>query len=200
MYKVTCKKCRRLGQSVCGKENCAIKRKAYAPGQRGTKYKRTSEYGRQLLEKQKLKLLYGLREKQFRNYFNSALQRKGAAGDVLLSMLEQRLDNVVFRLGFASTRSQARQLVGHGHFTVNKRKVTIPSFSVKPGDVIGIREGSKNKKSFEDLGVTLKNYEPPVWLRLDKEKFEGTIVSTPSEEVTSDIPVEIASIVEYYSR
>lgn len=198
--KITCKTCRRLGQSICGKENCAIKRKSYPPGVHGKRYRRISEYGRQLMEKQKLKLLYGLREKQFRKYFNKASTKGGIVGHTLVSILEMRLDNIVFRLGLASTRRKARQLVSHGHFTVNNRKVTIPSYTPKPGDVIAIREKSRGKKSFEDLAIVLKNHQTPAWLKLDKDKFEGVVVSFPTEEVLKDIPVEIAQIVEYYSR
>lgn len=202
MYKITCKQCRRLGQSICGKENCAIRRKPYRPGQRSRKTRtRISEYGRQLIEKQKLRLLYGLREKQFRNYFTKAAQKKEGTGQALVSLLERRLDNVVFRLGFATTRSHARQMVGHGHFLVNKRKVSIPSYLVKKGDIIAIKESSLDeKKLFEDTRIKLKKYETPSWLELDKEKLEGKVISLPDSEVSQDIPVEITQVVEYYSR
>ena len=198
--KITCKKCRRLGQSVCGRDNCALHRKPNKPGVPSKRRTRISEYGRQLAEKQKLKLIYGLREKQFRNYFNKASKKRGQTGESLMFLLEARLDNVVFRLGLASTRRQARQLVSHGHFTVNGRKVNIPSYSVKQGDVIAIRSFSKDKKSFEDLAVTIKKYDPPVWLKLDRNKFEGEVIASPSKELVGDVPVEIAQIVEFYSR
>lgn len=200
MRSITCKKCRRLGQSVCGRENCAIKRKPYPPGIQPKRRTRVSEYGRQLLEKQKLKLLYGVQEKQFRNYFQKASAKRELTGPTLLVLLEQRLDNVIYRLGFGTTRRQARQLVSHGHFTVNDRKVTIPSYQVRPGDIIIPRQGSREIKIFDDLQLRLKKYEPPSWLKLDKEKLEGRVVAMPGGEALQDIPVEIAQIVEFYSR
>lgn len=198
--KITCKKCRRLGQSVCGRENCAIKRKPYPPGVHGKRRSRMSEYGRQFIEKQKLKLLYGVRENQFRNYFQKASAKQELTGPTLLALLEQRLDNVVYRLGFASTRRQARQMVSHGHFSVNGRKVTIPSYQVHLGDMIGLRQRNREVKLFDDLQIKLKKYEPPAWLELDKEKLEGKIAGIPSKEALIDVPVEVAQIVEFYSR
>jgi len=199
--RVTCKTCRRLGQSVCGRENCALKRKPYPPGVHGKKRRRRiSEYGKQLAEKQKLKFIYGLREKQFRNYFAKASKTRGLTGEMLLGLLERRLDNVVFRLGFASNRRQARQLVSHGHISVNDRRVTIPSFAVSPGDVIAIRERSRDKKVFEDLVVRTKNFEPPKWLELAKDTLTGTVKALPAGELLEGVPVEVAQIVEFYSR
>ena len=200
MYKITCKKCRRLGQTVCGRDNCAIKRKQSPPGQKGKRFRRVSEYGRQLAEKQKLKIIYGLREKQFRNYFKRSDKSHNPTGQILLSLLERRLDNVVYRLGLASTRSQAKQFVGHGHFTVNGRRVTIPSYAVKVGDIVEIRKGSEQKKIFEDHELKLKKYIPPTWIELDKEALKAKIVALPSEDKLADVPVDLAQIVEYYSR
>ncbi len=199
MKQLTCKKCRRLGQSVCGRSNCALRRKPYPPGVHGKSRSRISEYGRQLIEKQKLKLLYGVQEKQFSNYFERASRKRELTGPTLVSMLEKRLDNVVYRLGFSTSRRQARQLVSHGHFTVNGRRVTIPSYSVEVGDRIAIREGSKGIKVFGELALRLKKYEPPAWLRLDKDSFEGEIVGEPAAEAL-DVPVELGQIVEFYSR
>lgn len=159
-----------------------------------------SEYGRQLLEKQKLKLLYGVQEKQFRNYFQKASAKQEITGPTLLALLEQRLDNVVYRLGFATTRRQARQLVSHGHISVSGRKVNIPSYQVRAGEIIALREGSREIKVFDELPLRLKKYEPPAWLELDKEKIEGKVIARPSEEILQDIPVEVAQIVEFYSR
>ncbi len=198
--KLTCKKCRRLGQSVCGRDNCAIKRKPYPPGPRGKRRKRISEFGYQLIEKQKIKLIYGVREKQFRKYFAQASKKKGRTGQELLSLLERRLDNVVFRLGLATNRTQARQMVGHGHFKVNSRKITIPSYKVEVGDEITIREGSREKDIFKELDIRLKKYDTPVWLELNKKTFSGKMKAEPSKEDLADIPVEVAQVVEFYSR
>lgn len=199
--RITCKTCRRLGQSVCGRENCALKRKPYPPGVHGKgRRRRISEYGKQLAEKQKLKFIYGLREKQFRNYFAKAAKTRGLTGEMLVALLERRLDNVVFRLGFAATRRQARQLVSHGHISVNGRRTTIPSFQVKPGDTIAIREVSRDKKVFGDLAVTIKKHNPPAWLELNKDTFTSTVMSLPAGDELQGVPVEIAQIVEFYSR
>lgn len=200
MPRITCKTCRRLNQSVCGRENCALKRKPYPPGVHGKRRERKSEYGRQLAEKQKLKLIYGVRERQFQNYFTKASKTKGLTGEMLLGLLERRVDNVVFRLGFAATRRQARQLVSHGHITVNDRRVTIPSFGVSLGDVIAIRPGSRDRKIFEDLAVTIKKHNPPGWLELNKDTLTGLVKLSPSGDLVEGVPVEVAQIVEFYSR
>jgi small subunit ribosomal protein S4 len=200
MYGIRCKQCRRLGQSVCGRANCALKRRPYRPGVHGKDRQRVSEYGKQLIEKQKLKLLYGLRERQFQNYFKKASQKHGVTTELLLQFLEMRLDNVIYRLRWAPTRTAARQLVTHGHFAVNGRRVTVPSYSVKVGDAISIREGSGKKKVFEDLRTILKKYEPPAWITLDKEALTGSITALPSAEAVGDVPVQMGQIVEFYSR
>src|SRR3989344_6161784 len=166
----TCKTCRRLGMSVCGKANCAFKRKPYPPGIHGKTKKRRglSEFGTQLQEKQKLKLSYGLRERQFKNYLLSAIKQKAVnTADAVFYYLESRIDNLVFRMGLASTRAFARQLVSHGHILLNGKRVTIPSYRVKIGDEVTIREGSKSKGVFKDLNSLLKKYEPPAWISLD---------------------------------
>ena len=159
-----------------------------------------SEFGLQLIEKQKLKLLYGIRERQFQNYFAKASRQKGLTTEILLQLLETRLDNIVYRLGLAPTRAQARQLVTHGHFKVNGRRINVPSYSAKVGDKISIREGSAAKKVFGDLPTTLKKYEPAEWLSLEKETITGHVVSLPTAKVVSDVPVEVGQIVEFYSR
>lgn len=201
--KITCKVCRRLGFSVCAKAKCAFKRKPYAPGVhgRGSKRRRTlSEYGAQLKEKQKVKFLYGLREKPFKNLVLKASYVKG--GDTprrIIELLEGRLDNVVFRLGLVSSRRAARQLVGHRHIMVNSKIVTIPSYQVKTGESIRIRPKSESSALFRDLDLRLKKYESPSWLSLDKNKKEGRVVGRARpEEVNAGI--NLNAIIEFYSR
>lgn len=197
----TCKTCRGLGMSVCGRANCAFKRKPYPPGIHGKSKKRgLSEFGTQLQEKQKLKLSYGLRERQFKNYVLSAIKQKSMnTAEAMLYYLEARLDNLVFRMGFSPTRSGARQMVNHGHILVNGKRVTIPSYRVTIGDEISIREGSKQKGIFRDFNSILKKYEAPAWISLDKEKITGRVTGLPeSEHLKSTYNVN--AIVEYYSR
>lgn len=203
MQQPKCKISRRLGTSLFPKCAKVYSRRPYPPGQK--KKRRTtalSEYGRELQEKQKLRYLYNLKEKQFRNYVKDILSRGGRiqnAPTALIQLLERRLDNVVFRLGFAVSRQQARQMVSHGHFMVNKRKVTVPSYSVKIGDTISVRPRSHNKEIFRDIELKLAKYQPPAWLELDKKTLEAKVVGYPSfEEVMP--PVEIASVFEFYSR
>lgn len=175
-------------------------RRVGPPGQHGAKRKRAgSEFGVQLQEKQKVKRTYGLRERQFRKYFETASKSRGETSGMLARMLETRLDNIVFRLGFAGSRSQARQSVGHGHFTVNGRRVDIPSFQVKKGDIIAIREQSSSRKIFTDLRTILKKHEPPVWLSLDKEKLEGKVEKLPATD-EMEMPFNLQLITELYSK
>lgn len=175
-------------------------RRSYPPGMHGQKRRRAkSEYGTQLLEKQKVKWLYGILERQFRRYIQEAEKHTGVTGQMLVRRLEGRLDNVVYRLGLAVSRSAARQLVGHGHITINGRKVTVPSYQVRTQDVIGIRPGSRAKKIFGDTAQRLKPYAPPSWLTLDKENLEGTVTGLPTVEEAA-IPADIQKIVEFYSR
>lgn len=199
--RVTCKKCRRLGVSVCGREKCALKRKPYPPGEHGKSFRRGgSEYGIQLKEKQKVKFLYGLRERQFKNYVLSAVsQHKIPAGDQLVLSLESRLDNIVYRLGFAPTRAAARQMVNHGHIWVSGRRVNSPSFQLKVGDIVEIRTGSRQKGIFANLDFTMKKYNPPEWTDLNKSEFKGKVIAHPStQELVKSY--NINAIVEYYSR
>lgn len=200
-----CRICRKEGQKLflkgsrCYSDKCSIARRNYAPGEHGQKRKKLSEYGTQLREKQKTKSFYGVSEKQFRKYFKMASNKKGITGDNLLQILETRLDNVVYKLGYASSRPQARQLVNHGHFTVNGHKVDIPSYLVKTGDVIAIKE---NKKDTAILKENLEiNASRPVqdWLEKDVDHLSGKIIKMPTREDV-DIVVEEHLIVELYSK
>ncbi|MFR5683689.1 MAG: 30S ribosomal protein S4, partial [Clostridia bacterium] len=198
-----CRICRREGQKLflkgsrCYTDKCSISRRNYAPGQNGQKKKKLSEYGTQLREKQKTKSFYGVGEKQFRKYFEMASNKKGITGDNLLQILESRLDNVVYRLGFAASRAQARMLVTHGHFDVNGKKVNIPSYLVKAGDVISVRE---IKKDNGQKNVEVNASRPvPAWLEKEAEKLSGKVVSLASREDV-DLPVEEHLIVELYSK
>lgn len=159
--------------------------------------RRKSEYGVQLNEKQKVKFLYGLQEKQFRNTFDKATKRPGSAGENLLIMLESRFDNVVFRMGFAATRREARQLVNHGHFLVNGKKANIPSMELKPGDVVTVKEKSQSSPKFKELKDMV--ITTPQWIKINMDKLEGKIVAAPTRE-DIDLPIEEHYIVEFYSR
>lgn len=198
-----CRLCRREGQKLflkgerCYSSKCAIDRRNYAPGQHGQSRKKISEYGLQLREKQKAKRFYGLLETQFRNLFDKAAKRKGITGENLLIMLETRLDNVVFRMGFASSRKEARQLVTHGHFTLNGNKVDIPSLEVKAGDVIRVKEKSQNSPKFKE--VKEMAISVPSWMTVDVEKLEGKVVAIPRRE-DIDTPIAEHLIVELYSK
>ena len=200
-----CRICRREGDKLflkgdrCYSDKCAIARRAYAPGQHGQGRKKSSEYGTQLREKQKAKRYYGLLEGQFYHYFELAEKMSGVTGENLLKVLESRLDNVVYRAGFAMSRPEARQLVSHAHFTVNGKKVNIPSYRVKPGDVVAITEKSMGSDKFK--AVLEANASRPAlnWLSLDKAKGQVTIVNLP-ERSEIDLQVEEHLIVELYSK
>jgi len=200
-----CRLCRREGVKLylkgdrCYSDKCAIANKAYAPGQHGQSRKKVSEYGIQLREKQKVRRIYGVQEKQFRAYFAKAERQKGITGENLLRLLELRLDNVVYRLGMASSRIDARQLVRHGHFTVNGRKVNIPSFSVKVGQEIAVREGSKSSPKIQGIAAAIANHNAPAWLEVDKENLVGKVAALPGRE-DIDLPINEQLIVELYSR
>jgi small subunit ribosomal protein S4 len=183
----------------CFKEKCAFERRAYAPGQHGRRRSKVQGYGIQLREKQKAKRMYGVLERQFRGYFKKASRTKGITGESLLQMLERRLDNVVYRLGFASSRAMARQLVSHGHFNVDGRRVDIPSCQVKPGSVIALREKSRKNEAIKICLDTATGRGVPPWLELDPGQFKGTVRQLPTRE---DIPVPIQEqlIVELYSK
>lgn len=183
----------------CYTDKCALKRRNYPPGQHGQGRSKTSDYGVQLREKQKVKRLYGLLEKQFRSYFGRADRMKGVTGANLLSLLERRLDNVVYRLGFASSRAESRQLVRHGHFTLNGRKATIPSMQVKAGDLVELREKSRSVAAISDALDAVVRRGVPQWLELDRDAFKGAVKSLPVRE---DIvtPIQEQLIVELYSK
>ena len=200
-----CRICRREGQKLflkgsrCYSDKCSISRRNYAPGQHGQKRAKLSEYGTQLREKQKTKSYYGVGEKQFRGYFQMASNKKGITGENLLQILESRLDNVVYRLGFGASRAQARQLVNHGQFEVNGKKVDIPSYLVKAGDVITVRENKKENATIK-ANVEANAARPvPAWLELNNETLSGKVVRLASREDV-DIPVEEHLIVELYSK
>lgn len=203
-----CKLCRREGEKLflkgerCFSPKCAFERRSYAPGAHGrqAQYRRKeSDYALQLRAKQKARRVYGVYERQFRRYFREAQRRKGLTGVNLLALLETRLDNVVYRLGFASSRAQARQLVQHGHFDVNGRKTNIPSYLVKPGDVITIRDTSRGNAYFSGVSEVLDQGQVPAWLSLDLPNLAGKVVDLPSRDDV-DITLNEQLIVEFYSR
>ena len=198
-----CKLCRREGQKLflkgerCYSSKCALERRNYAPGQHGQARKKMSDYGTQFREKQKAKRFYGVQETQFRNLYEKAVKKPGKAGENLMILLETRLDNVVFRLGFASSRKEARQLVTHGHFTVNGKKADIPSMELKAGDVIRVKEKSQSSPKFKE--VKEMSITVPSWMSVEVEKLEGKIVNLPTR-ADIDTPVAEHLIVELYSK
>ena len=200
-----CRLCRREGQKLflkgerCYTEKCSVGRRSYAPGQHGQGRKKTSEYGIQLRAKQRARRYYGVLEGQFHTYFEEAERRQGVTGENLLRILESRLDNVVYRLGFASSRAQARQLVVHGHFTVNGRKVDIPSYLIKAGDVVAVKEKSRGTENMKTIAEANSARPVPQWLDVNRETLEGKVVSLPARE-DIDVPVEEHLIVEFYSK
>ncbi|MFO8112658.1 MAG: 30S ribosomal protein S4 [Desulfosalsimonadaceae bacterium] len=201
-----CRLCRRenvklyLKGDRCYSDKCAIDRRTYPPGQHGQRRAgKTSDYGLQLREKQKVKRLYGLGEKQFRLFFHRADAGKGVTGVTLLVMLERRLDNVVYRLGFANSRVQSRQMVKHSHFLINGKKVNIPSYQMKVGDVIEIREKSKTVQAITDAVEAVVRRGMPQWLELDKDNLKGTVKAMPvRDDIT--MPIQENQIVEFYSK
>lgn len=199
-----CKLCRREGIKLylkgdrCYSERCALNKRNYAPGQHGQGRKKVTEYGLQLREKQKVKRFYGINESQMFKYFEMAERTEGITGDNLLKFLELRLDNAVYRMGLASSRAESRQLVNHGHFLINGKKVDIPSYIVNVGDVIEVKERSKSSAKFKEL-VENHNGNTVQWINLDLENMKGTIVAEPSREEL-DLPVEEHLIVELYSK
>jgi small subunit ribosomal protein S4 len=183
----------------CFKEKCAFERRGYAPGQHGRRRTKVQAYGVQLREKQKVKRMYGVLERQFRNYFASAARKKGITGSNLLQMLECRLDNVVYRLGFAFSRSAARQLVAHGHILVNGKRVDIPSSLVKAGALISLKEESRKNELIKMCLDTAKGRGVPGWLDLDADRFQGTVRQLPNREDIA-LPIQEQLIVELYSK
>lgn len=203
-----CKLCRReetklyLKGERCFGDKCALERRNYAPGMHGRKgqfRRKVSDYGLQLREKQKARRIYGVLERQFRRYYAEALKRPGMTGVTLLGILERRLDNVVYRLGFAESRAQARQLVRHGHFEVNGRKTNIPSMILRPGDVVAVRQSSFNNGYFSVVKELLAERKVVDWLSRDDNRLSGQVLSMPTREQI-DVPLQEQLIVEYYSR
>jgi len=198
----SCRLCRREGDKLflkgqrCYSTKCALARRSFAPGQHGQGRKKVSEYGLQLREKQKAKRFYGILEDQFRLTFDRAVRMDGKTGENLLRLLELRMDNIVYRLGYASSRSQARQLVTHGHFLLNGKRADIPSMQMKAGDVITVHQGSRKSPAFDNLSGTRP---VPAWLSFDEETLTGKIVQVPAREDV-DLEVKETLIVELYSK
>ena len=203
--KTNCRLCRRenlklfLKGERCYTEKCAYDRRNYPPGQHGQDRKKFSDYGTQLREKQKVKRMYGILENQFRNIFKEAVRQKGITGETLLVLLERRLDNIVYRLGFANSRDEARQLVRHNHFLVNQSKVNIASYLVKPGDVIELREKSKKVVRILEALEGVARRGVPQWLELDKDLMKGSVKGLPTREDIT-LPIQEKLIVELYSK
>ena len=200
-----CRLCRREGAKLflkgtrCYTKKCAFERRPTPPGQHGVRRRKVGDFGLQLREKQKVRRVYGVLERQFRNYFNEAENTDGITGENLLRSLETRLDNVVFRLGFATSRAQARQLVAHGHFAVNGVPTNIPSYVAKPGDKVEVRESHRSREAFKVIRETLKSHTAPEWLSLDAANLSGSIASQPRRD---QMPLDLSEqlVVEYYSR
>lgn len=193
------KRARRLGMAFTAKDAKILQKRGYPPGQHGQGRSRLSEYGLQLREKQKAKINYGVQERQFFNYFEKARKQAGVTGDNLLKLLELRLDNIVFRLGFAETRAQARQLVSHGFFEVNGKRVDIPSFYVKPGDAIKVRVHKAASKYMQTQKEKMKGHQPQEWVELNSNDLSGKVLSAPTPEQIQNL-IETQLIVEHYSR
>ena len=200
-----CRLCRREGAKLflkgtrCYTKKCSFERRPTPPGQHGVRRRKVGDFGLQLREKQKIRRVYGVLERQFRNYFREAQTHQGVTGEWLLRSLELRLDNVVYRMGLASSRAQARQLVGHGHLAVNGRPTNIPSFQVKPGDRIEVRESRRSREPFKLAKETLKSHQAPEWLTVDAASLSGTISASPSRD---QMPLDLNEqlVVEFYSR
>jgi small subunit ribosomal protein S4 len=200
-----CRICRREGLKLflkgsrCYTKKCSFERRSTPPGMNTMRRRKVSEFGIQLREKQKVRKSYSVLEKQFRNYFEKAEQHKGMTGENLLRMLEMRLDNVVYRMGFASSRAQARQLVSHGHFAVNGRPTNIPSFGTKVGDRVEVRESRRNREFFKTVAETVKSSQIPEWVGIDAAKLSGSVLAEPARE---QMPAEFNEqlVVEFYSR
>jgi small subunit ribosomal protein S4 len=200
-----CRLCRREGLKLflkgtrCYTKKCAFERRQAPPGQHGVRRRKVGDFGLQLREKQKVRRVYGVLERQFRNYFDAAETHTGVTGEALLRTLELRLDNVVYRMGFASSRAQARQLVGHGHFAVNGRATNIPSFQTKPGDRIEVREIRRSREPFKLARETLRSHQAMDWLSVDPAKLAGAVVELPRRD---QMPLDLNEqlVVEFYSR
>jgi small subunit ribosomal protein S4 len=200
-----CRICRREGEKLflkgdrCYTEKCAIERRKYPPGQHGQGYRKLSDYGLQLREKQKVRKTYGLVERQFRRYFHEAERSKGITGEMLLQLLESRLDNVAYRMGFTSNRRKARQLISHGHFRVNGKKVNIPSYLVKGGDLVEVDEASRDIPEIIDSLSKVEHRGIPAWVEVDSANFKGKVLHVPSRDEIQ-LPIQEKLIVELYSK
>ncbi|HLL23436.1 MAG TPA: 30S ribosomal protein S4 [Kofleriaceae bacterium] len=201
-----CRLCRREDMKLflkgerCYTDKCGYERRSYPPGQHGqSRRRKRSDYGEQLREKQKVKRIYGIAEKQFRGYYHKAVRAKGVSGHLLIQLLERRLDNVVYRMGFASDHAEARQLVRHGHFTINGKKVNIPSYLVKPRDVIQVREVSQKITRIMEALAAVDRRGVPQWITLDKDNFRGAVNQLPSREDVT-LPIREQLIIELYSK
>jgi len=200
-----CRLCRREGAKLflkgtrCYTKKCAFERRPTPPGQHGVRRRKMGDFGIQLREKQKVRRVYGVLERQFHNYFVAAENRDGITGENLLRSLETRMDNVVFRLGFGSSRAQARQLVAHGHFAVNGVPTNVPSYQLKPGDKVEVRESRRAREAFKVVRETLKSHQAPEWLSLDAANLSGTVAALPRRD---QMPLDLSEqlVVEYYSR
>jgi small subunit ribosomal protein S4 len=200
-----CRLCRREGMKLflkgsrCYTKKCSFERRQAPPGQHGVRRRKVGDFGLQLREKQKVRRVYGILERQFRNYFVEADRHTGVTGEALLRSLELRLDNVVYRMGFATSRAQARQLVGHGHFAVNGTPTNIPSYKVKPGTRIEVRESHRAREPFKTAKETLRSHQAPDWLSIDAANLAGTVVEPPRRD---QMPLDLNEqlVVEYYSR
>jgi len=203
MFNTQEKKERALGVKLflkahrCNSPKCVMLRRPHRPGLHGKRRRTVSEVGQQLSEKQKIKVSYGIREAQMRQVFQRAAKNPGITGALIIQILERRLDNAVYRLGLAPSRSVARQLVGHGHILINGRKVTVPSYLVRTGDRIAIRPQSKDNAVLKGLAEALKNYNAPAWLKLDKERHEGEVLALPKD---LEAPFDVNMVVDYYSK
>jgi small subunit ribosomal protein S4 len=200
-----CRICRREGEKLflkgdrCYTEKCAVERRKYPPGQHGQGYRKLSDFGVQLREKQKVRKIYGLLEKQFRRYFYEAERRKGITGEVLLQLLERRLDNIVYRMGFAPNRRRARQIISHGHILVNGKEVNLPAYTVKRGDLVSIKESSREMPEITDSISKVEHRGIPSWVEIDSINFTGKVLHIPSRDEIQ-LPVQEQLIVELYSK
>ncbi len=201
-----CRLCRREDMKLflkgerCYTDKCGYERRSYPPGQHGqSRRKKRSDYGEQLREKQKVKRIYGIAERQFRGYYHKAQRMKGVSGHMLIQLLERRLDNTVYRMGFASDHAEARQLVRHGHFTINGKKINIPSYLVKTNDVIAVRESSQKMARINEALAAVDRRGVPQWIALDKDNFRGSITQLPTREDVT-LPIREQLIIELYSK
>jgi small subunit ribosomal protein S4 len=194
-----CRKCRRYGVSLCGKAKCAITRRPFPPGPRQMRRRKISDRGLQLIEKQKVRYAYGLMERQFRGYYDRAVRRPGVTGNNMMQMLEERLDNVVFRLGFGTTRHQARQLVSHGLIAVDGRKLNVPSARIKPGQEISFTDRGKKSEYYKVLQEEIRGRDVPGWLEIDREALKGRVAGQPGPG-DWEPHFNPNAVIEYYSR